>query len=100
MELPLVIVLSLIGILLFGAGVAAGMAWADAQRESQPLEIEMLRWERRELMSLLERYTKKLSPIGATGSTNPGGSESNPCAQWMPAATTHSTTSAGQGQGD
>lgn len=99
MESP--IVFSIVGILLFAAGAVAGLAWADAKREAQPLnEIDMLRWERNELLSLLERYTTKLkNPIGATGA-NPGGSESNPCAQWTPAAATYDTTSAGQGQGD
>lgn len=98
MESPLVF--SIVGILLFAAGAVTGLAWADAKREARPLnEIDMLRWERNELLSLLERYTKKLNPIGATG-PSPGGSESNPCAQWMPAAATHNSTSAGQGQGD
>ena len=97
MESP--IFLSIIGFLLFAAGATAGMAWADAKREGSGIdEADQLRWERRELLTLLERYTKKLNPIGATGA-NPGGSESNPCAQWMPAAI-HNSTSAGMGQGD
>lgn len=100
MESP--IVFSIVGILLFAAGATAGMAWADAKREGSGIdEADQLRWERRELLTLLERYTTKLkNPIGATGSANPGGSESNPCAQWMPAAATYEPTSAGLGQGD
>lgn len=76
MESP--IVLSIIGLLLFISGAVAGLAWADAKREGAGLdERDMLRWERNELLSLMERYTRRLSPIDAAG-VDPVGSESDP----------------------
>lgn len=76
MESP--IFLSIIGLLLFVSGAIAGLAWADAKREGAGIDDrDMLRWERNELLSLLDRYSRRLSPIDAAA-TEAVGSESDP----------------------
>lgn len=89
MESP--IVLSIIGLLLFASGAVAGLAWADAKREAHPInELDMLRWERNELLSLLDRYSRRLtSPIGAVVTGTDGRAGETTPERAMDAATSH-----------